>query len=109
MLNFQLDVSLRFLRGNYGGFGLVEISAGYQLNQLLVRLKFLLHQRLHGWFFGLEDLPDLGTLIVGQVELVQRQSESGAAHKFSVHPMMHGAWASLFPLPLRESCARSER
>jgi hypothetical protein len=39
-------------------------------------LHVLLHERLEIGFFILEDLPDLRTLIVGQIQLAERQSKS---------------------------------
>src|SRR6266496_956306 len=97
-------MGLRFLRSNGRSFRRVEVSAGYELDELLVRLKLLLHQRLHVGFFSLEDLLDLAFLVIGQIELMKRQSQSMVTHKLSMHPVMHRA-ARSGAFFLRDGCA----
>jgi hypothetical protein len=58
------------------------------LHQLQVGLHLLLHQWLYVGFFSLEDLFDLGLLIIGEIKLVQEHAQL-ATHHVPVHAGMH--------------------
>src|SRR5580765_2081087 len=96
MLDLELHTSLRRLRGDGCSLGLVKVAAGDELHHLLVRLKFLLHERLHGRVLGFHDLVDLSFLVVSEIELVQWKSEAFSEAVVHHHAVMHGtAFASL--------------
>src|SRR6266567_1981297 len=107
VLDLHLDVSLRFLGGDGCGFGLIEIATGDELDQLLMGLHFLLHERLEIGFFGLENLLDLGVLVLGEIQFMQHvhgKSKTWTTHTAFVHSMMHRR-----TFTLGESNARNQR
>src|SRR6266700_6634679 len=109
MLNLELHMSLRFLSSNCRGLSLVEVAAGHQLDQLLVRQEFLLHQRLDIGVFTLENLFDLRLLVIGNVQLVQGQPESVSSHKIAMHSVMHRHRFWALALRERHACTERER
>jgi hypothetical protein len=111
VLDFHRHVCLGFLIGDCRGLRLIEVAAGHELDHGHSSLHFLLHQRLHGRLFVLENLFDLSLLILAEIQLMQEHPEFRAAHahKVAVHSLVPGAGATSAFLGERRSGDKRQR
>ena len=86
MFHHQLRLNLSRLLRDRLRLGFIEVAAGDELNERFVSLVLLLAQRLDRRFLFLEDLPDLGLLRVGQIQIIHHHAHHWPAkHAVFVH------------------------